>query len=833
YKTKSIMLLELCMWKQRNLERFAPSGRIYIAEARDDFGFPNIADDLRQERPHTIWVDLDVEDAGDPIRQGNKLAEATTTALGSPLFGTGMPYSYGLSILRKHLDILAPFTFILSNSEYSVQLASAFAAFSIDESTVILHFQHVPSHFEVPHNARIFENEDFKLRKSDAEQLARGRISGERLDALFHHSDGAYERFLVLLNKELGLPAPHRPSPTGPVKLDAVPSVDSAALFKSLVEAESWIEAFEVAARSLPDRVPEIIDRAGDAFISRGLFNQFWDTFKILPKPMLEDERIAYWKYAAALATNRHRRLELEVGDYLKSHDAPELRALVAISIPKTTMLEEAEKAYALRTNSITTRALGFAHSVTGNPDTGIDFLHKANALARKEDNGNLIVATSNELAIAYQMAGKYADAYRWASWALEQFTEYGMNEEIRRLSIIGELVYPAMLIDRAEAVAALIDSLTIPEELHGIPSVEGIISTLGDYAILQGDMDEALRYARINFSNLSRELRAYATFGLVRALIAAGKDAEALEIADSTYCSAYHSSKAEKLRSTLALGMALAEHKPNEAIPYLASAQSGFLSSLSGPYLAQATIYLASAQIRVGRLDDARSTLGAGEVAINELAESGWLLLGGTSSESQYAWDLWNEDSTPLELRFLGTRKIRVRHQTKDYPMRWCEILAVLAYHPEGLNGERLSFLLQGDDGNMSTLKANVSRMRKDVPVSSRPYQIELPFTADFVEMDKALREGRVRDALELYHGPLLPESDAPFVVELRDYLEETLRQAALSSGDAEVLLSLARKLGDDLELWEATSQRLSKNDPLLPLAKAHVKRIQRSWGG
>lgn len=820
------------MWTQRSVERLSNYGRVVIVEAPDEYGFPYLAEELRQNEAHVIWVSLDIEDAGDKVRQGNKLADATAEGFASPLFGTGMPYTYGLSVLRKHLDILTPVTFILSNAEYGIQLANALLAFSRDRTRVILQFQHVPSHFEVPTNALVITSHQMRLTKADAHVLARGRVPDEVVDSLYSDSRGAYEKYVVLLHDRLSIPAPSRPSPSGSITLVDVPTADSRALLDTLIESESWVDAFEVAARSLPGEVLGIVDKAGEAYIARGLYDQFWDIFKVLPEDLLRDERIAYWRYVAALATNNHRRLELEIGEYLRSSTAPELRALVAISVPKASMLEEAERAHSAKENSVTTRALGFAHSVSGDPITGIRYLHTANALAREEDNRNLLVATANELAVAYQMAGKYRDAYRWASWALEQFTEFGMNEELRRLFIIGEVAYPALLIDKAESVAVLLESLSIPEELHGIPSIEGVVSTLADYAILRGEANVALEYARINFTNLPRDLRGYATFGLVRALLASGKVAEAVEVADSTYCSAYHSSETEQLRSTLALGTALASNSPEEARPYLKLAQDGFLRLLSGPYLGQATILLSATSLKLGLEDEARAALSQGELGVAELAESGWLLLGGHLEETQAVWDLWNEDSTPLELRFLGGRKIRVRHRTQDYPMRWCEILAVLAYHSEGLNGEKLSLLLQGDDGNMSTLKANVSRMRKDVPVSSRPYQIELPFTADFVEMDRALREGRVREALELYHGPLLPESDAPFVVELRDYLEETLRQAALTSGDVEVLLSLARKLGDDLELWEATSRKLSQNDPLLPLARAHVKRIQRSWG-
>jgi tetratricopeptide (TPR) repeat protein len=821
------------MWMQRNIELLSSFDRPILVEAGDEYGFSYIASELRDIQPHVIWMSLDPEDAGDEIRQGNKLADATALAFSSPLFGTGLPYSYGLSVLRKHLDILAPITIILCNAEFGTPLATALLAFVSSKARVILQFHRIPSHFERPAKTTIVSPNDLRIDRRDAEGMARGRVPDDSINAMLSQSGGAYEGFTSLLNDRLGLPALSRPSPTGSVVLTDLPSADLAGLVDALVTSGFWIEAFEVAARHVPERACDIVDKAGEAYFAKGLFDQFWNVFRSLPEHLVLDDRMAYWRYAAAVATNNHRRMQPEVRKYLQSNDAADLRALVAISMPSPTMLSEAEKAFHAKENAVTTRALGFALAVSGDPSSGIKYLHLANGHARTEDNKHLLVATSNELAVAYQFAGKYREAHRWASWALKQLTELGMKEELRRLCIIGEVAFSALLIDRVESVSSLLDSIAVPPELHGIPSLEGIISTLADYWVLRGIPELGLQYAKINFDNLPEQLRGYGTLGMVRALLALNKRAEAVEIAEATYCSVYDSSEVEKLRASLALGLALAASSPAESLPYLVRAHEGYRIALNAPYLAQASIALARVRLQLGEPDEARKTLSLAEDSLRELAESGWQLLGGPEEQFHQVWDLWNEDSTPVELRFMGGRKIRIQHRTRDYPLRWCEILAVLAFHPDGLNGERLAVLLYGDGGNMSTLKANVSRMRKDVPVSSRPYRIELPFTADFVELDRALREGRVREALELYHGPLLPESESPFVVELRDYLEETLRQAALTFGDVEVLLSLARKLGDDLELWEAASQKLSQNDPLLPLAKAHVKRIQRSWGG
>jgi hypothetical protein len=94
---------------------------------------------------------------------------------------------------------------------------------------------------------------------------------------------------------------------------------------------------------------------------------------------------------------------------------------------------------------------------------------------------------------------------------------------------------------------------------------------------------------------------------------------------------------------------------------------------------------------------------------------------------------------------------------------------------------------------------------------------------------LGRLLQEGRVREALTLYRGPLLPASDAEGVVETRHMLEASLRQAVLASGDVEALMDLANRLGDDLEVWEAALRAMPDTDPRYPLAQARAEHLGR----
>ncbi len=250
------------------------------------------------------------------------------------------------------------------------------------------------------------------------------------------------------------------------------------------------------------------------------------------------------------------------------------------------------------------------------------------------------------------------------------------------------------------------------------------------------------------------------------------------------------------------------------------------------GPFNAQASLHLAASLIRRGNQTEAKAVLEENGQFIRELGESGWRLLGGDGPEITELKALFRDDEPLLKINLLGKRTVRGRDGEANLSLRFAELIAVLAANPEGTRGEQLAVALYGDRANPSTLKATISRARKLVPIDPLPYRIAEGYEADFVKVMALLQEGKVQAALELYRGPLLPESEAPAVVELREHLEESLRQAVLASGDADAMIDLANQQGDDLELWEETRRHLPPNDPRRPLANARIRRIRKRWG-
>ena len=159
-------------------------------------------------------------------------------------------------------------------------------------------------------------------------------------------------------------------------------------------------------------------------------------------------------------------------------------------------------------------------------------------------------------------------------------------------------------------------------------------------------------------------------------------------------------------------------------------------------------------------------------------------------------------------------------------------EMLVILALYPNGLSLERLLLLTSGDEGNLSSFRVMLTKLRQNIPITNLPYKIDVTYQADFLQVSELLEKGKVRRALELYRGLLLGHSEAPGIIEMRESLEESMREAIITSRDPEALYSFAHQFPDDLEVWEALGESLSKEDTRIPVIETRVRRIRESWG-
>ncbi|GHB31875.1 transcriptional regulator [Streptomyces umbrinus] len=162
----------------------------------------------------------------------------------------------------------------------------------------------------------------------------------------------------------------------------------------------------------------------------------------------------------------------------------------------------------------------------------------------------------------------------------------------------------------------------------------------------------------------------------------------------------------------------------------------------------------------------------------------------------------------------------------------RHSEIVVVLALAGRGLTGERLALELSEREVPPSTLRAEMTRLRAVLGpdlLGSRPYELLRPVRTDFGDLSVLLAEGRVREAMALYEGPLLPCSDAPAVVERRRALEQQLRGAVLGSADAGLLRRWVDAAwgADDGPAWLALAHRLPGGSPQRAAAAARARAL------
>ena len=168
-------------------------------------------------------------------------------------------------------------------------------------------------------------------------------------------------------------------------------------------------------------------------------------------------------------------------------------------------------------------------------------------------------------------------------------------------------------------------------------------------------------------------------------------------------------------------------------------------------------------------------------------------------------------------------TLRLRPRHS---------EIVVILALAAGGLSGPRLAVELSEEDVHPVTLRAEMSRLRTllgDGVLGSQPYTLRRPVTSDFATVLDLLAEGRVGEAVAAYPGPLLPDSEAPAIVDYRAMLEQQLRAEVLASGDAMLLRRWVNAAwgADDAAAWQALARQLPGGSPQRAAAAARARAL------
>ncbi|WP_407726868.1 transcriptional regulator [Rhodococcoides fascians] len=194
--------------------------------------------------------------------------------------------------------------------------------------------------------------------------------------------------------------------------------------------------------------------------------------------------------------------------------------------------------------------------------------------------------------------------------------------------------------------------------------------------------------------------------------------------------------------------------------------------------------------------------------------------------------------DTAP-RLEVLGSGRPGVVRGSGRTPLsqRHAEILLLLGDHPEGLSSDHLAVLLDEQELDSVTIRAEMSRLRKSfgtAGLASRPYRLVGELSSDVGDIRRALDRGDVEAALRIYTGPVLPGSSAPGIEEIREELRSRMQAALLRLGDPVLLAQWTSSIHgrSDVIAWEAYRATLSRDSALYGQVSARIDLLDRDLG-
>ena len=472
-----------------------------------------------------------------------------------------------------------------------------------------------------------------------------------------------------------------------------------------------------------------MLGEAGDAYLERGLYERLWELLAALPGHA-QHEIVLTWRLRVAKRLGRVGTVREAVEAHLAAHKAPDLRALYAATLPGARGFEEAERAYHTAKTFLTLQHYGNALAFH-DTEKSLEVFRSLVALTKQQGNPSRSAVAQMMLALPLLLLGRYHEAARWLEQALTTFDEAGVGDWQARLHMLTNWAYARILIGETVGLHDLLQ-----REVAALKDVfpalaAGFRSTLADYLLSQGRARDALAYYLENLSLAEassaqgRDFPRYCVRDAVHALLHAGDIEQAAALARKHF---YLSGEAEgegRTFARLAQGMVLTLLNPAGAVALLEEACETFEGSKSNVELVSACLYLTRAHLSLGERARAREALARCEAGLGALSDTGFRLLAGPEEAFEGVKTLWRGQGAPLKLTFLGNDEVSFKGTVLDLYPQWREVLALLALHPAGLSLEGLSELLYGEAGNLNTLKATLSKLRRLVPITARA----LPF--------------------------------------------------------------------------------------------------------
>lgn len=815
----------------RNL-LLSEEGPTFVA-ADEVFGLPHVLADLVQKK-EVVWIRLREGDALDRVATGNRLAEALNRFFGDSLYPLGYPLQAVLAVLEA--EGAPRVRLAVSNVEKNPALALEIAKSWGTERVLLAGTAPSPPRF------RVVNESDLALTWEEAVEEVRrlGELPEEQIRALWEATHGAYERFRQGLHTALGYPPLLRPYPDGPEPPpELAQRMDTQRVLSLLLRQERWVEAFSLAVQGDPETALSTLEKASEVLLARGEY----DTLATLTEQLLDlypdhAPLLRAW-YEAQVGLGRAIPASSRVISFWKNKPDPDLEALLTLSIGHGEQSDwdwTAHAPWERAETPYTLLAKGVVEWRRSSPEDAplISSATRAAMLAAEQGRGRFAVVAAGRAAGILLSLGRYREALFWAEWALQAADAHNIQGANERLLALGSWIYAQGVMGKTEGLTLVLEQALSFLKAAAPKQRRLFMETLAYVHLAKGEPEKAAATFEELFEAYPDPLlRVRYGGGYALALWAAGEDKRALEEGERAAMLSWGLDRGNELFSLTTFMPLLSEQDPKRALALFKE----LLPRIERPgfdatYWVRAWLSAAAAHRRLGEEEAAARALEKAHPYLEDVSvPAGLAFLVGKPTAFL---DLLGkaDPGERLELRLLGSLpQVRFRGKALSLSPRSLEILVAMVLRGPR-RGEQLMLDVYGDEGNLNRLKVAVAKLREQIPVRSRPYALEVPVWADFVEVERLITEGRFREAVALYRGPLLPESTAPVVEEHRAALEELMRQAAMARAHDPAALEVAERMGDDLELWERIAEAASPRDPRAAVAAARVRQLREAWG-
>lgn len=809
------------MWLTRLLDAVTGDARPSLLLGGESYGVPYLIDALR-ERERLAWLSLEPRVRDDPVGQGNALAGALNDLTGEAMLAHALPYRAHLRLLRQYRSEVQPLWIAVSNAQIAPAFASHLLELAEHGYRLLLEFatEDEPS---LPglERCHVLGPEALRVRRDEAELIVPRGLGRAEYERIYADSGGRFNELVGLSNAAAKLPRMPVPSPSGPMtSRDEAQAVDVPLALLALQREGRPAEALELAVRAAPERVEDVLRTAGPAFQDEGALPRLHLLLSSLPRAYRVRERTLEWRLVAAVTSIDWPSVAEEVDAHLRAFEAPDLRARRAGSLLQEEGFASAEAAWRMRRTPLTAWQYGRLHP---NRVHGAELLGDSVRLAEERGTPYDVARNAGGLATRLVDLGRFREGAAWAQYALQVFDRQGLRDGARRLRMFNDLAVARILTgDLAGLRRGLEDAEASIE--GSLPDMAAAYrSTLAWFEQASGRPERALALMRATYDGSPRPTKTRFAYQLVRCLLEFGHEREAMRVAAEATDLAGELSASAGALGRLAQGMVRCftdgDGAADDVLTVLAREE------LTAEQRATAALHFLLVEPDGWQripADVAEVLGGLHPVALR--------VLSGPASLFQRVWDTLVPVRAELRLEFLGRRRCRLGREEVPLSPRLAEVALALALHPDGMTREQLVTFLSPDGGggmSASGMRATLTRLRGLLPVSDAPYRWTVGYTADILDARRHLAANRVREAITLLRGPLLPHSEAHGVEEQRWVLEEELRQAALATADPDALFDLADRLGDDPELWNAAVAALPQGDPRRALARARLRRV------